>query len=463
MPELRRSYRAGGGIVRPVVAGRSWRASGISRLDHETRALANRVASDVARISGAVALAHVAALAAAPLITRLYGPEAFGHFALFNAIVTIVTPLISLRYEWALPLPAEERSALELLALCMLSVLTSSLVLAAAGSALWPLLGAWSGSGVELAFVPAAVLALGFHGVLRNWLVREQAFAQVARMRFVTIVGTMLCQIGLGLHHGSSVSLVLGMIGGYTIGLSLACYQCRTALQRMGTSMRLSRIRRVVIEYRQFAIITAPSGVVNAIGSQLPSLVFPALYGLPVAGQFSLARQVLSQPLTFIGQAANEVLWGKTAQLLSENPARLWPLFVQMNWCLFGLMVPGLLLVWFGAELFAFVFGPDWARAGSFAGVMVVASFFGLAAQGTTSLHVYRLNHWMCAWEFFQLGLTLTVLGAAMQLSWSAMSCVVALTVGYSIAHIVLLVLNGVAVRRTRSPLRGGAAAEPTR
>jgi O-antigen/teichoic acid export membrane protein len=278
-------------------------------------------------------------------------------------------------------------------------------------------------------------------------------------MRFVTIVGTMFCQIGLGLHRGSSISLIFGMIGGYTIGLLLACYQCRAALLRTGTSMRLARIRRVVTEYRQFAIITAPSGVVNAIGSQLPSIVFPALYGLPITGQFSLARQVLSQPLVFIGQAANEVLWGKTAQLLSENPSRLWPLFVQLNWCLFGLMAPGLVLVWVGAALFAFVFGPDWALAGSFAGVMVVASFFGLAAQGTTSLHVYRLNHWMCAWEFVQLGLTLTVLGAAVQLSWSAMSCVVALTAAYSIAHIVLLVLNGIAVRRTRSlPFRRAAA-----
>jgi O-antigen/teichoic acid export membrane protein len=423
------------------------------------------VASDVARISGAVALAHVIALAAAPLITRLYSPEAFGHFALFNAIVTIVMPLISLRYEWALPLPSEERSALDLLALCLLSVLISSLAVAAIGLAFWPVIGAWSGGGVELAFVPAAVLALGLHGVLRNWLVREQAFTQVARMRFITIVGAMSCQIGLGLYRGGSVSLILGMIGGYTIGLLLACYQCRAALSRAGTSMQLARIRRVVAEYRQFAIISAPSGVVNAIGSQLPSIVFPALYGLPVTGQFSLARQVLSQPLVFIGQAANEVLWGKTARLLSENPARLWPLFVQLNGCLFALMAPGLVLVWFGAGLFAFVFGPDWALAGSFAGVMVVASFFGLAAQGTTSLHVYRLNHWMCAWEFVQLGLTLAVLGASMLLSWSAMSCVVALTAAYSLAHIVLLVLNGMAVRRTARSLPGGrsAAAGQTR
>lgn len=432
-------------------------ASGLRRNDGEARALVWRVAGDVMRISGAVGLAHVAALTAAPLITRLYSPEAFGRFALFNAIVTIVTPLASLRYEWALPLPPEEARALDLLALCVLSVFISSLTVAALGSLVWPAIAAWSGGAIEAAFLPLAVLALGLHAVLRNWLVRHQAFSHVARMRFATIVGAVLCQLALGLCYAGSTSLILGMIGGYAIGLLLAAYQCRHALSKSAASMRLSRIRRVAAEYRRFAVITAPSGVVNGVGSQLSSMVFPVLYGLAITGQYSLARQVLSQPLAFIGQAANEVLWGNAARLLTGEPARLWPLFLRINCCLLAVMAPGFLLCWFGAELFAFVFGPGWAQAGSFAGVMIVASFIGLAAQGTTSLHVYGLNHWMCAWELTQLGLVLSVLGAASHLSWSPMTCVIGLTAAHVTSHATLLTLNAIAVRRLgRQPVSPG-------
>jgi lipopolysaccharide exporter len=449
MPDRGGNDRALGGSPLSLGTDRRPLVTRSRRNYRDARILLRRVAGDILRISGAVGLAHVASLAAAPLITRLYGPEAFGHFALFNAIATIVTPLASLRYEWALPLPTEEATAHDLLALCLLSVVVSSVTLAALGLVFWPAIADWSGGGIEIvAFLPFAIALMGLHAVLRNWLVRHQVFSQVAHMRLATIVGAVLCQLGLGLYFAGTIGLILGMIGGYAVGLLLASYHCRQALAQSVASMRLARIRDVAAEYRRFAIVTAPSGVVNAIGSQLPSMVFPALYGLAVTGQLSLARQVLAQPLALIGQAANEVLWGNAARLLVDDPGRLWPLFLRLNCCLLAVMVPGFILTWFGAELFAFVFGPGWEQAGSFAGVMIFASFFGLAAQGTTSLHVYRLNHWMCAWEFIQLALMLAMLGAAMRLSWSPMTCIIGLTAANAVAHVVLLTLNAVAVRR---------------
>jgi hypothetical protein len=283
-------------------------------------------------------------------------------------------------------------------------------------------------------------------------------------MRLATIVGAVLCQLALGLYYAGSIGLIMGMIGGYAVGVLLASYRCRHALSESVASIRLARIRRVAAEYRQFAIVTAPSGVVNAVGSQLSSMVFPALYGLAVTGQLSLARQVLAQPLAFVGQAANEVLWGNAARLLTEEPGRLWPLFLRLNCCLLAVMVPGFILTWFGAELFSLVFGPRWAQAGSFAGVMIFSSFFALSAQGTTSLHVYGLNHWMCAWEFMQLALILTVLGAATQLSWSPMTCIIGLTAAHAVAHVVLLTLNAVAVRRLgRHPTAERPRRDPSR
>jgi hypothetical protein len=107
-----------------------------------------------------------------------------------------------------------------------------------------------------------------------------------------------------------------------------------------------------------------------------------------------------------------------------------------------------LVLAWFGAEIFIFVFGAGWGQAGRFAGVIVVGSFLGLAAQGTTSLHVYRLNHWMCAWELAQLALVAGALGAAWRMMLSPMACVVAITAAFAIANAILLGLNTVAVRR---------------
>src|SRR5206468_6511372 len=138
---------------------------------------------------------------------------------------------------------------------------------------------------------------------------------------------------------------------------------CRRALVLSIRRLRPAALRRTAAEYRLFAMITAPSNVVNAIGSQLPNLAFPTWYGLAVAGQYSLAQRVLGQPASIICQAVNQVYWGNAAQILMHEPARLWPLFVRLNLLLLMMMmVPAVMLSWAGPPLFSFVFGPAWSE-----------------------------------------------------------------------------------------------------
>jgi O-antigen/teichoic acid export membrane protein len=422
------------------------------RNDNQDRTLIRRVAIDIARIAAAAGLAQILALVAVPFLTRLYNPEAFGHFAIFSALVTDLMPLASLRYEVALPLPSEESIALDLLALCLLLVVGSSFAVALLCPLVGPILAEWTSiTGTEIMLLPMAIFAIGLHAVITSWLVRDRAFSWVAHIRFATTVGIVACQICLAQLYPSSTGLILGFIGGYLVGFTLAAYQCYYVLSAAAARICVSGIRYVAAEYRSFAIITAPSGIINALGYQLPSMVLPWLYGLAVTGQYSLAQRVLWQPIVFVGQAVYQVFWGNAARLFTKEPARLWPLFRHLNICLLAVMAPGFVLSWFGAEIFAFVFGSAWEQAGRFAGALVVASFLGLAAQGTTTLEIYRLNHWMSAYEFMRLVLTIGALRAALWIALSPMTCIVAITAVFAMCNATLL--NAIAVWRVT--LRG--------
>jgi O-antigen/teichoic acid export membrane protein len=412
--------------------------------------LIRRLAGDVLRISTAVGLAQVLALAATPLLTRLYTPEAFGHLAFFSAMLTTLMPLASLRYEWALPLPSHRPAALDLLALCFVVAVGSSLAVALIAPLAWPILSRWTAFGArELMLLPFGVLVLGLHAVVTGWLVRDRAFSQVALVRFATTVGGIACQIVLA-AYGDPTSLIAGFLGGYLLGASIGAYHCRRVVAESAARVRLSGLREVAAEYRLFALITAPSGLINAIGAQLPSIVLPSLYGLAVTGQYSLAQRVLSQPIVLVGQAAYQIFWANAARLSVEEPARLWPLFLRLNACLLGVMAPCLALTWLGPTIFGFVFGAAWVEAGSFAGVMVVASFLGLAAQSTTTLEIYRLNHWMAGWELMRLIMMLGALGAAARMMLSPAICIVGITIVLTVSNLVLLGLNALALWRVK-------------
>ena len=427
-------------------------ADGMLEDARKDRSFLRRISGDVLRISGAVGLAQVLAFAAAPLLTRLYSPDAFGHFAILGAVVTMLTPLASLRYGWALPLPKEEAVARDLLALCLVVASGFAVIVGLAGTLLWATLEGWIEiRPVDIALLAVAMLVIGLHEVGTSWLVRQQAFRQVAGVRFTTLVATVAFQIVLGVVEPGATSLMLGFIGGYLTGFLLGAFHFRHALATSARAMNAGRMRRAAVEYRKFALVTAPSGVVNGVGSLLPAMALPSMYGLAVTGQWSLAARVLWQPTAFVGQAVNQVLWGTAARLQHDDPKRLWLLFVVLNAGLLAAMTPALVLVWYGEALFSLIFGPAWAQAGSFAGIIVLSSVISLAAQGTTSLHVYGLNLWMSAWEIGRLVVAAAALALAWTLELSPLGCIAALTAATAACDAALMALNAVAVWRIRA------------
>ena len=59
--------------------------------------------------------AQVVLLALSPVITRLYGPEAFGIMGTFNSMINIIVPIAALTYPVAIVLPKSEEKAKDLI------------------------------------------------------------------------------------------------------------------------------------------------------------------------------------------------------------------------------------------------------------------------------------------------------------------------------------------------------------
>ena len=55
------------------------------------------------------ASAQLVTMLLSPIITRLYGPEAYGHMGVFLAIVGVIAPVAALTYPIAIVLPKKEK------------------------------------------------------------------------------------------------------------------------------------------------------------------------------------------------------------------------------------------------------------------------------------------------------------------------------------------------------------------
>jgi len=327
--------------------------------------------ANAAKVGGGAALGQLLVLGASPILTRLYTPEEFGILAVFASIIGVVFAFIAGRYEVAIPLPEEDDQAASLTIVGYIIVLSLSLV---SGVALFfggRQIVQWTNTPdlqPYLWLIPVGLFGAGMYQVLNYWVIRQKAYAVIARTKVTQNAARVSSQIGIGLLSSGPLGLLVGEVLGRVGGVgSFAFYTFReTADQFKAVSFR--GVSKAARRYRRFPLLAAPSALLNKASTNLPALLFASIFSPAVAGWFALSQRVIGLPVWLVSQAVNQVYLGEAAEIKQRSSTELQNLFTKLSAVLLALgLIPALVLGVFGDMLFAFVFGENWAEAGQYA------------------------------------------------------------------------------------------------
>ena len=319
----------------------------------------------VSVLMGGTASAQLLMVLAAPFLTRLYKPEDFGVLAVYAGLLALLAVIASLRYQLAIPLPACDQEAANIVVLCLMclvgTTLLSVLLVFFAGVQLANALGV-PGLASSLWLLPVGVLFLGTYQVFSYWAVRSKDYKRIAAARIKQSIITLVVQLA-GFKLGA-VALVAGQAGGQGMGsYTLA----KTALTRTEFKRWQGKaVFAVARRYRHFPYFSTWEGFFNTAGVQLPPILFALLFNAGAAGLYALAHRVLAMPISIIGDAVGKVFFSNAAE--AYRAGTLGPLVTRVHNKLALLaMPPALILIVAGPKLFGVMFGEQWQQAGEFA------------------------------------------------------------------------------------------------
>lgn len=356
----------------------------------------------VLTVLSGVALAQVIALAALPVLTRLYDPVAFGVYQVFASVLSVALVFASLRYEHGLLTARDGAEYRRLLALALwLCAATAALMLAgvAAAAALAP--QAVAGLGAALWLLPPALLVAGALQALTYVPARHRDYPLSARAKVTQAAGTAGTSVALGLTPLGA----LGLIGGDLVGRALAAARILRGAPRAegGGGWRLgwAEARATLAAHRSLPLFLLPGALLSSLVPAMIPLAFAQGYGLEAVGQYALVHRVAFLPVGVLAAALAQVLSGDLARLVREEPARAHALFRRTMGVL-GLIGGALgVAVWLLAPLLIpILFGAEWALAGALcaaAAPLLVASF--MAAPATMVLVLAGRTRWQLGWE----------------------------------------------------------------
>lgn len=302
------------------------------------------------------------------VLLKLYAPADFGVFAFVVAVVGILAPLVSLRYEDALMLPEEDRRSAHLL-LLTLGLLAVACVLLSVGSFFGEEIAAVFGDPAVVGWVWTIPILLFLNRsakITELWMSRKNRFGTISAGQVVQSSTMTGIRIGWGLVRPSPAGLIFGFALAFAASLSFYTRRLvRSLREALGSGFDRNLLREVAGRYRKFPLFTMPASLLGNTVSQVPVLLLLFFFNSEVLGIYSQAVAVLSIPLSQVGAAVSQVFFVRAVE--ASRAAELDQLSERVHRRLVAMaFFPACLVMIAGGDLFEFLFGATWRASGEY-------------------------------------------------------------------------------------------------
>jgi len=321
-------------------------------------------------------IAQALPLAASPLLTRLYSPEAFGLQTLFMGLAGSLAVLATCRMDLALVLPQQDADAGSLAGFIFCTMLATSalacLLVPSAGLLTeQPLPAGW------MLLLPLMVCAIALYQLSLGFASRRREFRAVAQANVGNQAMYVASAIAVGFAGAWMQALTTAKFGGQVLAAGLLGRTSAASLAAAVRGFSWKGSMAAACKYHQFLVFNTPYSLVGSVARDAPVYTFSALAAVGTAGFFGLARMVLLAPTLLTSNAFSQVFFREAVALKGTR---------QLQALTLALLRLGLVAL---APLFAFsavwadavfgtLFGESWRVAGVFAMVLAPAAWMSV-------------------------------------------------------------------------------------
>lgn len=350
--------------------------------------------------------AQVLGIAAMPLLTRLYAPSDFAALHLFSHLVAGLAILLTMRFEYLVMLPAEQRESDSVLRLTFLLGGVHVLWLT---PVLWILPDQWvwlrsQGAIADWVWLTpisawAVSLAVGFQQAVQ----RRGDFRSTAASEFVGRSAYVACAMVGALALPNLIGLMASTLANAVVKL-VWLIRAGSDFARMWLQPNFAPIAKSI---RRMAVSTSASNLIALFSGMAPMFYIADRYGASGLGQYGLVVSTLYLPSVLLGQAIGQVYYQRACRLHGDGLA-FRDLLITTSYNLAKLGVPLYALIALISPLaYPLVFGAEWDSAGELARWLCIAAMAGFLSTPLDRTSIIVGAWWyLSAWHALRAAFT---------------------------------------------------------
>ncbi len=341
----------------------------------------------------------------APIITRLYSPSEMGEFGVFHRIIVVIVTLSTVRYELAIPLPKKNSDSFLLFRLSIRIALIS-MILSFIALNIYYL---WNNLDFERVIwifcISATSISLVFFNLGTNWAIRHQYYKNLTYSKITNSIVLNFSRVIFGIFNTGKWGLILSFL---VSSVAAAFHFLPNYFSNSSEKLTLFSKKKMIVlarKYKDFPIANLPHALSDSLRDLFVAVLLTTIFSEQVFGAFDHSFRMLRLPIMLIGVSMGQVFFNRVSKYKNLSKP-LFPILKKMiiNLTLLSIIPFGIIMFW-GEDLFAFIFGESWRFSGRLSEIMVPWLLLNFVTSPISTLPLV-LNRQR---SFFLLGISLSI------------------------------------------------------
>lgn len=329
---------------------------------------------NVATLATGTTLAQSVSIITAPILYRIYSKVDYGTLGLYMAIVGVVGVFSTLQYIQPVLLEKEDDDAKKIMWLNRVINIGVSLIVLLLVITLGDTLGRAMGNEAIMPWLYLAPISIFFTGqsqIFGIWANRKAKYKILSFNAILTALLVPAVSISVGLINNGPLGLFLGLLVSHVIP-PIILLVALTKHDDLGLKyLDWAVIKEKAKTYKNYPFYSLPSEFINRLTNQLPVFMLSAFAGPAIVGVYNLCVRMLGLPIQLIGSSIARVFKQRAAADYNEK-GDFRNVFVKTMKTLMAIsIVPLIVILIFGPDIFSLAFGENWREAGVFAQILI--------------------------------------------------------------------------------------------
>ena len=323
-------------------------------------------------------IAQLVPILATPILTRIYTKEDFGLYGYFLAIISIITPILSLRYDKAIVLSKSENELNSLVKLSsILTILISFTIVIAVG--IFVYFSSTSTYKYYILFAFIILIISGISNISLAILNYSRDYNYMSKnLIYNSSLNSILCII-FGVFNPVTISMITGLLFSKLIALIIIFKKAKKYITLKGeTNLKISSIK-----FADFPMYSAPEALIGGVGTHL-NLLFIGIYSQGFAGAYFLVNRLAAVPISILSNSYSSVFF-KDYSIVENKRQYLKKCWIKVFILSF---IPFILIYLLSPYLLDKILGNDWALCSEILVIMIPYFWINFIFGCTSTSHI---------------------------------------------------------------------------